>query len=186
MNHQGFFGTAIKRNSKQLQTYRGEQNFTNKLFVNDNLRKIQLPKQLTYEYCFSLEQGVQGIKMGIKSPSKQFKKSKNYKQNIENTPYLPEALKISYNQQQIIRDLSPLTKIRRCKKDETNQNQKLLILDQQFFDFQTNKRIRAQSFVEERSFYPDQKMKRPQLNSIVCRNIRSDSFRLQENQSQNY
>ncbi|CAD8097781.1 unnamed protein product [Paramecium sonneborni] len=182
MNHQGFFGTAIKRNSKHLQMKKVEQSFNNKLFANENLRKIQLPEQLTYQYCFQLDQGVHGIKLQYKSPSKQFKESKNFKQNIENT----ETLKFSYNQQFLVNDLSPLIKLKRCQPDRVIQNQKNLAFDLQSFDFLTTKRVRAQSIVEERGFSPDYKKKRPQLNSIIYRHLHSDSYRQQENQSENY
>ncbi|CAD8085286.1 unnamed protein product [Paramecium primaurelia] len=186
MNHQAFFGTVIKRNSKQLNSKRGEEYFNNKLFANENLRKIQLPKQLTQQYCFPLEQGVHGTRLETKSPSKQFKESNNSKQNIENTPFLPETLKFSYNQQFLAQDLSPLIKIRRCQIDKGSQNKKLLTLNQQCFTFIANKRIRAQSFNEEKCFSPDQNKKRTRLNSIIYKNLYSESYRQQDNQSENY
>ncbi|CAD8181503.1 unnamed protein product [Paramecium octaurelia] len=186
MNHQGFFGTAIKRNSKQTNSKRGEECFNNKLFANENLRKIQLPKQLTQQYCFSLEQGVYGTRLETKSPSKQIKESNNSKQNIENTAFQPETLKFCYNQHFLAHDLQPLIKIRRCQVDKNCQNKQQVTLNQQCFNIITNKRIRAQSFAEEKCFSPDQNKKRTRLNSINYKNLHCESFRLQENQSENY
>ncbi|CAK86486.1 unnamed protein product (macronuclear) [Paramecium tetraurelia] len=186
MNHQGFFGTALKRNSKKLNSKRGEECLNNKLFANDNLRKIQLPKQLTQQYCFSFEQGVNGIRIETKSPSKQLRVSNNSKQNIENTSFQPETLKFSYNQQFLAHDISPLIRIRKLQLDRVSQNQKQLTVGQQCFDFLTNKRIRAQSFVEERCLSPDQKKTRPRLNLLIQRNLHSESFRQSDNQLENY
>ncbi|CAD8176640.1 unnamed protein product [Paramecium pentaurelia] len=186
MNHQGFFGTAIKRNSKKLNSKRGEECLNNKLFANDNLRKIQLPKQLTQQYCFSLEQGIHGIRLETKSPQKQFRISNNSKQNVENTSFQPESLKFSYNQQYLVNDISPLIRIRRLQLDKVSQNQKQVTVDQQCFDFLTNQRIRAQSFAEERCLSPDLKKNRPRLNLLNQRNLYSESFRQQDNQSENY
>ena len=43
-HHQSFFGTVIKRNSKQINSKKDDKSFNNKLFENDNLRKLHIPK----------------------------------------------------------------------------------------------------------------------------------------------